>query len=732
MDKHLVKTVKLIAEFLACDKYEFVQNKKCECSRLCIENGDITFSFDSEYIIFKKCANISDQEAIRYLHDILGLYLKTFKTYSQECINPVTTHELKGILSTAMLSLEMLSKYDFDSDDRSKLTKQAFEAVTKSIEVFEEMLQIEKLQYQNETKTLEVMDVDILEIIEKITRSLSTSIEAKKISLSIKDHTNKKAIINGSSFWLERAIFNLISNAVKYNLKNGILKIEMKWKKQALLLAITNSSTQIDEKDRQRLFEKFQTSKDTQTTGTGIGLALVKAVADTHGASIDFENDSVGLMTFYFELPKKIKTKYIDNPMGSLAAAFIAVIFGTSYFFPIIPTFDTVNKEGKFNTIEIHDSSTIRIENSADYSFWHFRNLTNSKSYMRLSVDSGYAEADLSGDKVNFVTPNIHFTNMGTKVAFDENNDKSAVSIFEGAIRSGVKNIEEGFGYAIDDNGDKTAALLDAPFGAKFNNLQDGRMQISLQAVQNAKQYRFLISKDEKFKNIIGYYTVGKPQLTTNIDQDGYYYIKIMAIDANGIMGYPNITKFKNIYKIKLAQKMIKINNFDKALHFANASNQDFEKKDYEPYSELGWIYYLQGKYAKSVQLLTKALEMNQNNDRDIIHIARSYYFVKELERAADLYKKVLSKNPSEQDALWGLSEVFIAENKIPQAKQLLLKLSQLNPSYYMLNYDMARISALENNKNQAIMYLQKEITLFPNENNDAKKLLQEINKGSL
>jgi hypothetical protein len=59
------------------------------------------------------------------------------------CINPMATHEIKNILSSAKLSLEMLTTYDFDSEDRKKLTLQAFDSVNQLISVFEELLKIE-------------------------------------------------------------------------------------------------------------------------------------------------------------------------------------------------------------------------------------------------------------------------------------------------------------------------------------------------------------------------------------------------------------------------------------------------------------------------------------------------------------------------------------------------------------------------------------------------------------
>lgn len=56
------------------------------------------------------------------------------------CINSTDLHDIKNILSSAKLSLEMLTTYDLNFKDREKLTLQAFNSVSQSITTFENML----------------------------------------------------------------------------------------------------------------------------------------------------------------------------------------------------------------------------------------------------------------------------------------------------------------------------------------------------------------------------------------------------------------------------------------------------------------------------------------------------------------------------------------------------------------------------------------------------------------
>jgi len=58
-----------------------------------------------------------------------------------------------------------------------------------------------------------------------------------------------------------------------------------------------------------------------------------------------------------------------------------------------------------------------------------------------------------------------------------------------------------------------------------------------------------------------------------------------MAVDKNGINGYQNSVKIKNRYNIVKAEEMIKTKAFDEAIVYAQQSNRDFKRKDFEPYS---------------------------------------------------------------------------------------------------------------------------------------------------
>ncbi|MBD3808564.1 MAG: HAMP domain-containing histidine kinase, partial [Epsilonproteobacteria bacterium] len=226
MDATLKKSVKLVSELLKAKSYKHFDKKTGECDDICIKKNQVIFAFENDFIEFYECSKILDFNTLKYIHDIIKVYLKALNALkNSNCLSPVTTHEIKGMLATAKLSVEMLTKYDFDKEDRDKLLSQSYESITKTVDIFEEMLQIERLQHQNDENKIEITEFDISEIINKNLNTLILSTKSK--NLKIYFNKEKKQIIKGSYFWLDRAIFNLLNNAIKYNIENGYLKIDI-------------------------------------------------------------------------------------------------------------------------------------------------------------------------------------------------------------------------------------------------------------------------------------------------------------------------------------------------------------------------------------------------------------------------------------------------------------------------------------------------------------------------
>ena len=110
--------------------------------------------------------------------------------------------------------------------------------------------------------------------------------------------------IMGNRETLTEAISNIIENAIRYNKKHGWVRIETTRETNHLKIIIRDSGIGIDEKDHERIFDRFYRSQRSRSTeGSGLGLSIAKAVIEAHHGSITVAADPEGGSCFTIWLP---------------------------------------------------------------------------------------------------------------------------------------------------------------------------------------------------------------------------------------------------------------------------------------------------------------------------------------------------------------------------------------------------------------------------------------------
>lgn len=105
-------------------------------------------------------------------------------------------------------------------------------------------------------------------------------------------------------------IENLLTNAIKYisREEGGLISVEISDQDHKILFSIADNGVGIPDKDKKKIFKKFFRAGNTmklQTSGTGLGLFIAKAVVESHRGNIWFVSKEGEGTTFYFTLPVK-------------------------------------------------------------------------------------------------------------------------------------------------------------------------------------------------------------------------------------------------------------------------------------------------------------------------------------------------------------------------------------------------------------------------------------------
>jgi two-component system phosphate regulon sensor histidine kinase PhoR len=153
---------------------------------------------------------------------------------------------------------------------------------------------------------LQVENVSVLDIIERVSSALQLQAAQKNIVLSVELSKDMPNTVEADQALLHQAVYNLTENALKYTPENGRVTISTLSKPGYLIFAIKDSGIGIAPDDLPRLFEKFYRGKQREARaqhGSGLGLAIVHSIATNHGGKI-WVDSAVGKgSTFYLQIP---------------------------------------------------------------------------------------------------------------------------------------------------------------------------------------------------------------------------------------------------------------------------------------------------------------------------------------------------------------------------------------------------------------------------------------------
>jgi len=213
------------------------------------------------------------------------------------------THDLKSPLSAIIGFADLLlMEADFRSAEDIKLDVNVIKNNAESMKsIITDFLTLAKLESSFSKPNRE--EVSLQDLISKLTTAHAHEAERKKISLSTRLDPGLMTI-EFDKRMMERAIANLVTNAIKYTHQGGSVEITADVNGNFIELSVTDNGRGIPESDHGKVFDMFYRCEDvSDVEGTGLGLPLVKAVADAHGGSVRVENGPGGGSRFTISLP---------------------------------------------------------------------------------------------------------------------------------------------------------------------------------------------------------------------------------------------------------------------------------------------------------------------------------------------------------------------------------------------------------------------------------------------
>lgn len=196
------------------------------------------------------------------------------------------SHELKNPVSAIRAATEVLQEGAAeDPDARDRFLGRIDEATRRLEHLLADLLALARLEARGAEPERERLALD--DCVRRAVRRSAAACEERQVQVAA-DLVEVR--LRGDRRWLDRAIDNLLSNALRYSPPGGTIHLTLRATGGAAVLVVRDEGPGVAAPIRERLFERFVTDR-AEAGQTGLGLAIVRTVAEQHGGGVHLVDD---------------------------------------------------------------------------------------------------------------------------------------------------------------------------------------------------------------------------------------------------------------------------------------------------------------------------------------------------------------------------------------------------------------------------------------------------------
>jgi signal transduction histidine kinase len=249
---------------------------------------------------------------------ITGVVLNTIflvreirRNEQQDAFLNAVTHELKTPVASMRLYLQTLQTRNIEDAKKREFYDIMLADSDRLMATIEQVLRAART---SSTRPVLNTPIDMRELVAECVEVAQTRHHLPPGTLDLADRVRREALVLGDADELRAAVLNLIDNAVKYSGQKARVTVEFGEAGPAhLSVRVRDNGMGIPASELKRIFKRFYRIPNTaalRVKGTGLGLFIVRSVAERHGGRAWAESDGPGLgSTFTLELPAAPATR---------------------------------------------------------------------------------------------------------------------------------------------------------------------------------------------------------------------------------------------------------------------------------------------------------------------------------------------------------------------------------------------------------------------------------------
>ncbi|MBR4040168.1 MAG: two-component sensor histidine kinase [Clostridia bacterium] len=199
------------------------------------------------------------------------------------------SHELKTPLTSISGYAELIESGMAAGEQARHFAGQINKSASRLLTLINDIIRLSQMDSPDAEIECEIVEPG--QIAETVIEQLRMS--AEKMNVTLKADV-RPCMISADRRMMEELIYNLCDNAIRYNVRGGSVRVEVRPVKDKVLLIVQDTGIGISKENQERVFERFyrvDKSRSKATGGTGLGLAIVKHIAAKHGAQIALQSE---------------------------------------------------------------------------------------------------------------------------------------------------------------------------------------------------------------------------------------------------------------------------------------------------------------------------------------------------------------------------------------------------------------------------------------------------------
>lgn len=227
--------------------------------------------------------------------------LKSLDLLKTEFVS-LASHQLRSPLTAIKGYTSMILEGDYGevSPKIKEVVDKIMESSNNLALFVEDLLDVSKIE-QGGMK-YEMIKFDFNEMVKETVNELSIVAEKKGLKLKYYIPSDRKYVVSGDKEKLRQIIINLVDNSMKYT-KQGGINVLLKSENKVLTLSIKDTGIGVPPEVASKLFQKFSRGSDgakVNTSGSGLGLYIVREIIEAHKGKVWVESEGVGKGSTFF------------------------------------------------------------------------------------------------------------------------------------------------------------------------------------------------------------------------------------------------------------------------------------------------------------------------------------------------------------------------------------------------------------------------------------------------